>query len=215
MRRPPRPSRASAPRSASSATAWSLPPTAVFENTGCTRGECTAGSLIAEAMLAAVPGADLAIQNGGGTRASFPAGTVTYGDVLTVLPFGQHAGDRDAARRRPACGAGERPIPAGLRPLPAGRLGCGSRRASRARSASAWSRPRSCAASAPGPLDPERAYRIVTNNFLRRGGDGYAALRDGALEAYDTGPLLEEVVAAHLAAQSPAAPRLDGRITLR
>jgi 5'-nucleotidase len=55
----------------------------------------------------------------------------------------------------------------------------------------------------------------VTNDFLRRGGDGYVVLRDQVLEAYDTGPLLEEVVAAHLAAQSPLAPRTDGRIAAR
>jgi 5'-nucleotidase len=59
-------------------------------------------------------------------------------------------------------------------------------------------------------LEPERVYRVVTNDFLRRGGDGYAVLRDAALDAYDNGPLLEEVVAAFLGT-SPRA-EVEGRI---
>ena len=65
------------------------------------------------------------------------------------------------------------------------------------------------------PLDPGRAYRVVTNSFMRRGGDGYAVLRDRALEAYDTGPPIEEAVSPHLAAHSPLLPRTDGRIAAR
>jgi 5'-nucleotidase len=66
-----------------------------------------------------------------------------------------------------------------------------------------------------GPLDPERVYRVVTNNFMRAGGDGYTPFRDNALEAYDTGPLIEEVVAAWITAHSPLIPRTDGRIATR
>lgn len=187
---------------------------AAFDNAGCTRGECSAGNLIAEAMLAAMPGADIAIQNGGGIRASFPAGTVTYGDVLTVLPFGNTVATATirGAYLREALenglsqpGAGRFPQVAGMRmevdlARPAGQrlVSAEILRGERA-----------------GPLDDERAYRVATNNFVRRGGDGYVALRDRALEAYDTGPLLEEVVADYLASLSPAVPRTDGRIRLR
>jgi 5'-nucleotidase/UDP-sugar diphosphatase len=44
------------------------------------------------------------------------------------------------------------------------------------------------------PLDPGRAYSLATNNFLRRGGDGYAVFAEGALEARDDGPLLDDVL---------------------
>jgi 5'-nucleotidase len=180
----------------------------------CRREECAIGNAIAEAMLAAVPGADVALQNGGGIRAGFPAGTITYGDVLTTLPFGNtvatatiRGGHLLAAIENGLSqpGQGRFPQVAGLRLVvdlarPAGQrivsaeVTAGERR---------------------GPVDPERAYRVVTNNFMRQGGDGYTPLRDHALDAYDTGPLLEEVVAAWLGARSPFAPQTDGRITLR
>ncbi len=187
---------------------------AVFDNGACRMAECAIGNLIAEAMLAAVPGADMALQNGGGIRASFPAGTITYGDVLTVLPFGNtlatatiRGGHLLAALENGLSqpGAGRFPQVAGMRIVwdPARPAG------SRIVSAEITSGERA------GAVQPDRAYRIVTNNFLRLGGDGYAPLRDQALESYDTGPLLEEVVAAHLAAQAPATPRTDGRIATR
>ncbi|NBQ51163.1 MAG: multifunctional 2',3'-cyclic-nucleotide 2'-phosphodiesterase/5'-nucleotidase/3'-nucleotidase, partial [Marivivens sp.] len=55
----------------------------------CRARECAMGSLIADAMLARVAdqGIQIAIQNGGGIRASIDAGPVTMGEVLTVLPF--------------------------------------------------------------------------------------------------------------------------------
>jgi 5'-nucleotidase len=190
------------------------PALAPFDNTACRNAECAIGNLIAEAMLAATPGADIALQNGGGIRASLPAGMITYGDVLTVLPFGNTVA---TATIRGATllaalenglsqpGAGRFPQIAGLRieadlNAPAGR---------RLVSAEVLRGERA------GRVDPERAYRLVTNNFLRAGGDGYAMLRDAALEAYDSGPLLEEIVAAHLTALAPAQPRTDGRIRLR
>ena len=55
----------------------------------CRAMECAMGNLIADAMLARVKdqGIDVAIQNGGGIRASIDQGPVTMGEVLTVLPF--------------------------------------------------------------------------------------------------------------------------------
>ena len=55
----------------------------------CRARECEMGNLIADAMLDRVAdqGIQIAIQNGGGIRASIDAGEVTMGEVLTVLPF--------------------------------------------------------------------------------------------------------------------------------
>jgi 5'-nucleotidase len=177
----------------------------------CRAGECALGNLIADAMLAAVSGAEVALQNGGGIRAGLPAGPVTYGDVLTILPFGNtlatlglRGADLRAALENGLSqpGAGRFPQVAGIRfrwdpSAPAGRrLG-----PVEVRREGGWE-----------PLEPERVYRVVTNNFLRRGGDGYTALRDAAIEPYDAGPLLEEVVAAFIGANSPVRAGVEGRI---
>ncbi len=57
----------------------------------CRAAECEMGNLVADAMLERVNanGGDavIALQNGGGVRASIDAGPVTMGEVLTVLPF--------------------------------------------------------------------------------------------------------------------------------
>ena len=55
----------------------------------CRAMECPMGNLVADAMLDRVKdqGVQIAIQNGGGLRASIDAGEVTMGEVLTVLPF--------------------------------------------------------------------------------------------------------------------------------
>lgn len=46
------------------------------------------GNLVTDALLAAVPGADVAVNNsGGGLRADLPGGTLTYGGVFEVMPF--------------------------------------------------------------------------------------------------------------------------------
>ncbi|MBP0445435.1 5'-nucleotidase C-terminal domain-containing protein [Roseomonas sp. SSH11] len=181
-----------------------------FPNEPCREGECALGSLVADAALARVPSAEIAIVNGGGMRAALPSGTVTYGDVLAVLPFGNtlatltirggaiRAALENGLSRLPR-DAGRFPQVAGLRLRfdPAAPVG---QRVREVRMAD-WT-----------PLDPDRAYRVVTISFMRAGGDGYAVLRDEALEAYDEGPPMEEVVADHLAARGRVAPVMDGRM---
>jgi len=187
---------------------------AAFDNATCRNAECAIGNLIAEAMLHAAPSADVALQNGGGIRAGLSAGTITMGDVLTVLPF---ANTVATATIRGAYllqalengvsqpGGGRFVQVAGLRLV----VDFSRPEGQRIVSAIVTRGERA------GPIDPERAYRIVTNNFMRAGGDGYTVLRDRALEAYDTGPLMEDALIDHLLAVGAATPRLDGRISIR
>ena len=49
--------------------------------------ETNLGDLIADSILKA-SGADVVLTNGGGIRASIPAGKITMGDAMIVLPFG-------------------------------------------------------------------------------------------------------------------------------
>ncbi|MBP0495374.1 bifunctional metallophosphatase/5'-nucleotidase [Pararoseomonas indoligenes] len=182
---------------------------ASFPNETCRDGECALGNLVAEAALARSPGAEIAIVNGGGLRAGLPAGTLTYGDVLAVLPFGNTLATLTirggALRAALENGLSRLPGPAGRFPHLAGL------RVTFDPAAPPGQRLRE-ARTADGPLDPDRAYRVVTINFMRGGGDGYAVLRNEALEAYDDGPALEEVVADYLQARGRVAPVLDGRI---
>jgi 5'-nucleotidase / UDP-sugar diphosphatase len=180
----------------------------------CRDRECALGNLIAEAMLAAVPGAEIALQNGGGIRAGLPGGTVTYGDILTILPFGNtvaklrlRGADLRAALENGLSqpGAGRFPQVAGLRFVWDAAAPAGSRLGPvEVQRGGRWE-----------ALEAERVYLMVTNNFLRNGGDAYAVLRDNAIEPYDTGPLLEEVVADFIAARSPMRGETDGRISRR
>jgi len=187
-----------------------------FSNRACRSRECDIGNLVADAMLAATraEGAVAALQNGGGLRAGLAAGTVTMGDVLTVLPFQNSIAvlTLDGRDLRQALehglaaieqGAGRFPQVAGIRyafdaARPAGQ------RLIRVEIREADGQYR--------PLADERRYRIATNDFMRRGGDGYAMLRDRAIDAYDFGPGLEDALVEHLGRIGEARPALDGRI---
>ena len=71
------------------------------------------------------------------------------------------------------------------------------------------------AAEGWAPIDPEASYGIVTNNYLRGGGDGYAMFATEATDAYDFGPDLADVLAEWLAQQGAGfKPAVDGRITV-
>ena len=54
-------------------------------------------------------------------------------------------------------------------------------------------------------------YSVTTNDFLLMGGDGYTEFADG-LDVEDTGILMREAFAEHIARLGTVAPRLDGRI---
>ena len=61
------------------------------------------------------------------------------------------------------------------------------------------------------PLDPAATYGVVSNNYVRNGGDGYDMFKTAA-NAYDFGPDLADVVAEFMAAGGAYTPFTDGRI---
>ena len=65
------------------------------------------------------------------------------------------------------------------------------------------------------PIDPGQVYGVVANNYVRGGGDGYVVFAESAIDPYDFGPSLEDVVAEYLAAGGAYRPYLDGRIEER
>ncbi|MFN4209797.1 MAG: bifunctional metallophosphatase/5'-nucleotidase [Devosia sp.] len=183
----------------------------------CRAVECQMGNLVADAMLDRVAdqGVTIAIQNGGGLRASIDAGEITMGEALTVLPFSNTLATVDLSGADVIDAlengvsdienaAGRFPQVAGLKysytlAKPAGErisdvmVGSGD----------SWA-----------PIDEAATYTIVTNNYMRGGGDGYGTFAEGD-NPYDFGPPLEQVLADFIAKQGGEyTPYTDGRITV-
>ena len=179
----------------------------------CRSMECSMGSLIADAMLDRVKdqGVEIAFQNGGGIRASIDAGPVTMGEVLTVLPFQntlstfQVSGATVVEALENGVsqveeGGGRFPQVAGMTYSFDPKAEAGSRV--------------SDVMVGGAPIELEKKYGVVSNNFVRNGGDGYKMFVD-AENAYDFGPDVADVTAEYLAAQGPFTPYTDGRITVK
>lgn len=183
----------------------------------CRAMECTMGNLVADAMVDRLSdqGITIAIQNGGGLRASIDAGTVTMGEVLTVLPFQNtlasfqlKGSDIVAALENGVSqveeAAGRFPQVSGLKYTADLNKPAGSRITSvEVKEGDAFV-----------ALDPNKVYGVATNNYMRSGGDGYKVFATGGQNAYDFGPGLETVVADYISKNSPYKPYTDGRITV-
>ncbi|MEJ8309257.1 5'-nucleotidase C-terminal domain-containing protein [Agrobacterium larrymoorei] len=181
----------------------------------CRVKECSMGNLVADALLDRVKdqGITIAIQNGGGLRASIDAGPVTMGEVLTVLPFQNSiatfqikGADLQAALENGASqieeGAGRFVQASGLKYTFDRSKPAGSRIVSvEVKEGDNFVK-----------LDPEKTYGVVTNNYNRTGGDGFKTFATKAINPYDFGPSLEDAVAAYIGAHSPYKPYTDGRI---
>jgi 5'-nucleotidase len=182
----------------------------------CRVQECEMGNLVADAMLARVAdqGAQIAIANSGGLRASIDEGEVTMGEVLTVLPFqntlstfeisGQ--GVIDALEN----GVSQVEEVKGRFPQVAGMTFTWDPSV-----APNEGRITEVMVAKDGgyvPIDPATTYLVVTNNYVRNGGDGYKMFEGDDKNAYDFGPDLADVTAEYLAENAPYTPYLDGRI---
>ena len=184
----------------------------------CRVEECSMGNLLADAILDRVAdqGATIAFQNGGGIRASIDAGDITMGEVLTVLPFSNTLAtvEISGADVIDALENGASDIENG-----AGRFAqVAGLKYSYTLSKPAGERISDVMVRGEGdewvPIDEEATYKIVTNNYVRGGGDGYGTFAEGD-NPYDFGPPLEQVVADYIAKQGGEyTPYTDGRITI-
>ena len=177
------------------------------------------GNLIADAMLSRVQdqGVEIALMNSGGIRASIDEGEVTMGEVLTVLPFQNTLAtfrlsgkDVVAALENGVSQVeevkGRFPQVAGLKFIWDPEMPAGEGRVTEV-----------LVAGPDGfaPIDPDRLYGVVSNDYVRKGGDGYDVFADNAEDVYDYGPSLDAVVADFLSAGDDYEPALDGRIATR
>jgi 5'-nucleotidase len=193
----------------------------------CRVQECNLGDLATDAMRAET-GAQIAITNGGGIRSNVPVGDptpadlalaapmqVTLGDVLTIFPFGNlvstfqlSGADVIAALENGVSqvenGAGRFPQVSGIRYSWDGSKDAGSRIVSVEIMGDDGTY---------SAIDPEAIFTVVSNDFMRRGGDGYTVLADDAIDPYDFGKPLDQVLADYIANNSPIAPAVERRIT--
>lgn len=187
------------------------------DRTVCRAQECEMGNLVADAMLARVAdqGITIAIQNGGGLRASISEGQVTMGDILSVLPFQNtlstfqvtgavviDALENGASRLED--GAGRFAQVAGLKYTLTAANEPGNRISDvMVMQDGDWT-----------AIEPDTLYGLVSNDYVRQGGDGFSMFSTEAVNAYDFGPDLADVLAEYMIENAPYQPYLDGRITV-
>lgn len=171
-------------------------------------GETNLGNLITDAMLD-VSGADIAITNGGGIRASIDVGDITMGEILQSFPFTNYpvvleikgADVLEALE----FGVDSAPEVVGKFPHVGGmtfKYDPNQAPGNRVFDAMVGEE----------ALDPEKTYKLVTNDFMAVGGDGYEMLAKGTkLAEY---PLLSEVLAKYIEANETVKPEVEGRITI-
>lgn len=147
--------------------------------------ETNLGDLAADAILAAAPEADIAINNGGGIRANIEIGDITRYDLLTVFPFGNTVATvevtgadllyiLEAATFSCPESSGAFPQVAGISfeihtyaPYE-GEYAAPTNPGGRVRNVMVGDE----------PLDLEKTYVLATNDFLAAGGDTYALLTE-------------------------------------
>ena len=148
-----------------------------------------------------------------------PPGEITWGEVFAVLPFGNRSTilTLTGAQLRaafvngftPVCHAGS---PVGQDDSRRSRV---SRFSSTATASSPvidgmWKAPDGVGGTLT-PIGPADTVRIVTNDFLYAGGDGYTVFASGTNVAQPGDDLLQ-VTIDYITANSPVDPVVDGRI---
>ncbi|KNX39521.1 5'-nucleotidase [Luteipulveratus halotolerans] len=181
-------------------------------------GESALGDLIADAQLAdpsVVTGGkapQIAFMNPGGIRADLlyaPDGQVTFGDAFTVQPFNNYLVSLDLT------GAD---IYALLNQQWNG-TNASFPKVLQVSKGFTYSWSSATKQVVPGsvrlngtPIEQGSTYRVVTNNFLQGGGDGFAAFKNGTGVYY--GGLDIDGFAAYLQQVSPYTPPAQDRITV-
>jgi 2',3'-cyclic-nucleotide 2'-phosphodiesterase (5'-nucleotidase family) len=188
--------------------------------------ESAMGNIVADAMLGRYPGVEAALTNSGGLRAdivrtppsaSEAPGEVTWGEVFAVLPFGNRTVIETLTGAQleeallnglspvcdPSIHSGRFPQVSGLRvefhcegatPVVDG----------------VWKTPEGVGGPET-PVGPADTLRVVTNDFMFTGGDGYTALTGGT-DVLQPGDALLDLVVDYITANSPVAPAVEGRI---
>jgi 2',3'-cyclic-nucleotide 2'-phosphodiesterase (5'-nucleotidase family) len=176
--------------------------------------ETNLGNLVADAMLekASPLGASIAIVNSGAIRSSVPAGDLSLGQVLEILPYGNYLVSIELSGQQIIGAlengvsqvdqlAGRFPQVAGLRFAWDPQSPVGDRIVSvDIKTGDSYQ-----------PLEPAVKYKIATNDFLAGGGDGYTMFVAG--KAVYSRFVDFEVLQDYIKTRSPIKAIVEGRIT--
>lgn len=166
-----------------------------FASDQTTKKDNLIGHLITDAIAWKLKnmGVQAVLMNGGGIRASIAPGTITYRDILKVLPFGdtvvtlkikgsdlikavEYGGTyhpSDSGARLNPYGLTYKVTPKGVEDI----LLNGK------------------------PINPNKIYTVATNDYMANGGDHYTMLKNA--EQYNTGYVLADVVKEYIQHISP------------
>jgi 5'-nucleotidase/UDP-sugar diphosphatase len=169
--------------------------------------ETTLGNFVADLVREAAH-TDVAILNAGSLRATIGAGTVTFGDVLTALPFNNtlvavkvpgrtirealdHAAAQDPAE-----------LPGSFVQVSGLRFAIEDGKAVDVRVGGE-------------PIDEAKLYSVALPDFLLLGGDGFTMFAPAAVDRVETGIVLNGLVVDWFRKGGVANPRIEGRIVRR
>jgi 5'-nucleotidase/UDP-sugar diphosphatase len=177
--------------------------------------EMASGDVLCDGMVAYCRnqgiGIDCAVTNGGGIRAELPAGSVTRGDVLTMLPFdnvlfvltlkGSDVADlfNFIGSVKQGAGAWAQVSKEVKYTITYDAQGNGTM---------------SGLTIGGAPVDPDRTYKIATNDYMAGGGDGYVAFKK-SIDTFNSSMLLSSVFIDYVKSfKGDFTPVTDGRITV-
>lgn len=178
------------------------------ERSSVRTSETNLGNLITNAMLAE-SGADLAITNGGGIRASIDKGEITLGEIINVSPFGNYLVTKkmtgQTVKDALEHGVSDYPATKGAFPHVAGMTFSIDPRAEKG------NRVKDLMIQGE-KVDLNKEYTVATNDFLAAGGDDYDMFPGTELvNEYDA---LEEIMKSYIKDNSPINMGDENRVNI-
>ena len=165
-----------------------------------TAQESHIGNLVADAVRAKT-GTAIALINAANVQAGIRKGPITSGTLLEVLPF-----ENTLVTMRLSGAQIKRILGRTVMSLSGVRVKLDASKPEGKRLVSARLEDGT-------PLRDKDLYTVTTNDFLLMGGDGFTEFA-GGMDVEDTGILMRDALAEHIARLGTVAPRLDGRIRL-
>jgi len=179
------------------------------------------GPLVADSMKASVPTAKLALLNYGGIRKGLTSGNISVGDVMEVLPFGNTLNiiDLSGEELKQSLEEGIDFLLkkfAGVTPPPLPYVS-GARYTVNVKAAYGNRVVMLELKDEKGvyrPCLPTEIYRIVVNNFIAGGGDGFATIKSAKRFRADSGTIDADAFGAFLKAKGNVANPVEVRIAV-